>query len=89
MCTSLLHSSYIRRGSRCVVPRKKGGKVGLPTIDGNISNSQKARLPRLRRGGHRRRLRPVPVIPAWLIEGPSELVFCPFLSPAAAGRGRN
>ena len=23
--------------------------------------------------------RPVPVIAAWLIEGPSELVFCPFL----------
>ena len=76
MFTSLLHS-YSE--SRAPCGAKKGGKVGLPTIDGNISNSQKARLLRLRRrGGHRRRLRPVPVIPAWLIEGPSEVVFCPY-----------
>ena len=77
MCTSLLHTcSELGRAVWC----QEGRKVGLPTIDGNISNSQKARR------GHQRRLGTVPVIAAWLIEGPSELVFCPL---PLSGRGRN
>ena len=68
-----MHFTTSYSEDRAVRCQERGGKVGLPTIDGNISNSQKARR------GHQRRLGPVPVIAAWLIEGPSEVVFCPFL----------